>query len=74
MEACMQKRILSPLLDFVFRLLFGDQRNIRLLAAFLKTSLDLPPGEYDRLAIMDPHLKKESEEGKSGVLDVKDML
>ncbi|GHV65233.1 hypothetical protein AGMMS49587_19140 [Spirochaetia bacterium] len=67
----MQKRILSPLNDFVFRLLFGDQRNIKLLTAFLKASLDLPSEEYDRLIIIDPHLKKEKKEGKSGVLDVK---
>jgi predicted transposase/invertase (TIGR01784 family) len=65
------KKILSPRIDFVFRLLFGDQRNIRILTAFLKAALDLPPEEYGDLAIVDPHLKKETEDGKSGVVDVK---
>ncbi|GHU55445.1 hypothetical protein FACS189442_3040 [Spirochaetia bacterium] len=65
------KKILSPLNDFVFRLLFGDQRNIKFLAAFLKAALDLPPEEYDHLTIVDPHLKKETKDGKGGVLDVK---
>ena len=57
--------------DFVFRLIFGDQRNVDILAAFLRSVLDIPDDEYDHLTIVDPFLKKESEDDKYGILDVK---
>jgi hypothetical protein len=69
----MEKRM--PLLpvksDFVFRLIFGDQRNVDILAAFLRSVLDIPDDEYDHLTIVDPYLKKESEDDKYAILDVK---
>jgi predicted transposase/invertase (TIGR01784 family) len=55
----------------VFKLIFGDQRNVDILAALLKAALKLPDSEYDRLTIVDPHLKRESEDDKMGILDVK---
>ncbi len=58
-------------LDFVFKLIFGDQRNTDILAGFLKSILDISDDEYDRLTIIDPHVKKESEDDKYGILDVK---
>jgi predicted transposase/invertase (TIGR01784 family) len=57
--------------DFIFKLIFGDQRNVDILAAFLRAVLDIPDNEYDRLVIVDPHIKKESVDDKYGVLDVK---
>ena len=57
--------------DFVFRLIFGDQRNVDVLGAFLRSVLDIPNDEYDQLTIVDPHLKKESEDDKYAILDVK---
>ena len=57
--------------DFVFKLIFGDQRNVDILISFLASILDLPIGEYERLTIIDPHIKKESLDDKYGVLDVK---
>jgi predicted transposase/invertase (TIGR01784 family) len=57
--------------DFVFKLIFGDQRNADILAEFLKSVLDIPDEEYDRLTVVDPHIKKESENDKYGILDVK---
>jgi predicted transposase/invertase (TIGR01784 family) len=57
--------------DFVFRLIFGDQRNVDILAAFLRAVLDIPDEEYDRLTIVDPHLKKEADDDKYAILDVK---
>ena len=57
--------------DFVFRLIFGDQRNMDILGAFLRSVLDIPDDEYDHLTIVDPFLKKESEEDKFAILDVK---
>ena len=67
-----KKILLLPVTsDFIFKLIFGDQRNIDILAAFLKSVLDIPDEEYDRLVIVDPHIKKESADDKYGILDVK---
>ena len=57
--------------DFIFKLIFGDQRNVDILAAFLRAVLDIPDEEYERLVIVDPHIKKESVDDKYGILDVK---
>ena len=57
--------------DFVFKLIFGDQRNVDILAAFLKTVLKIPDDEFDHITIIDPHIKKESLNDKYGILDVK---
>jgi len=57
--------------DFVFKLIFGDQRNVDILADFLKSVLDIPEEEYDYLTIVDPYLKKASEDDKYGILDVR---
>ena len=66
------KRPLLPVRsDFVFKLIFGDQRNVDILAAFLKSVLDIPDEEYDRLTIVDPYVKKEAKDDKYGILDVK---
>ena len=68
----MNKKPLLPVKsDFVFKLIFGDQRNIDILTGFLKSVLDLPEDEYNRISIVDPHVKKESIDDKFGVLDVK---
>jgi predicted transposase/invertase (TIGR01784 family) len=64
-------KLLKVKLDFVFKLIFGDQRNTDILAGFLKSVLDIPDDEYDRLTIIDPHVKKESADDKYGILDVK---
>lgn len=66
-----KEKLLPVKSDFVFRLIFGDQRNVDILADFLKAVLDIPDEEYDRLTIVDPHVKKESENDKYGILDVK---
>jgi predicted transposase/invertase (TIGR01784 family) len=67
----MEYKMLSPLLDFVFKDLFGDVRRINILEAFLKQSLSLPPEEYGELTITDPHLKREHEDDKLCIVDVK---
>jgi predicted transposase/invertase (TIGR01784 family) len=50
---------------------FGDQKHSENLADLLKTILDLPPEDYDRLIIEDPHLKRFRKRDKQGILDVK---
>jgi len=57
--------------DFIFKLIFGGQRNVDILAEFLKSVLDIPDSEYDHITIVDPHVKKESKRDKYGILDVK---
>jgi hypothetical protein len=49
----MKKKLLSVLNDYVFKLIFGDQRNIDVLADFLQAVLSLPEEEYDYLTIID---------------------
>jgi predicted transposase/invertase (TIGR01784 family) len=62
---------LSPKNDVIFKLLFGDERNIALLTDFLKSVLRLPDDEYDEVIIVDPHLLRENIGDKLGILDVK---
>ena len=70
---CLDKNgsLLPVKYDFVFRLIFGDQRNVDILGAFLRSVLDIPENEYDRLTVIDPFLKKETERDKYAILDVK---
>ncbi|MCL2010313.1 MAG: Rpn family recombination-promoting nuclease/putative transposase [Synergistaceae bacterium] len=63
--------LLPVISDFIFKLIFGDQRNVDILAEFLKSVLDIPDTEYDRITVVDPHVKKESQNDKYGILDVK---
>lgn len=67
----MEINLLSPKSDFIFKLIFGDQRNVDILAAFLQSVLDLPEKEYTKLTVVDPHLKPETADDKLGILDVK---
>ena len=67
----MHKELLSPLYDYVVKIIFGDQKNIANTAGLLKAILDLPAVEYDRLTIVDPFLKRLRKRDKLGILDVK---
>jgi predicted transposase/invertase (TIGR01784 family) len=66
----LDNEIFSPAVDWVFKLLFGDERNKSMLIDLLGSFLELPKEEYD-LVFLDTHLKKESEEDKLGIIDVK---
>jgi predicted transposase/invertase (TIGR01784 family) len=63
--------IVSPLEDYIFAYLFGDQRNIAILAGFLKTILRLPEDEYDSFTIVNPILKRIRKDEKGGIVDVR---
>jgi predicted transposase/invertase (TIGR01784 family) len=63
--------LVSPLADYAFSLLFGDQRNIEVLEGFLKTILDIPPEEYESLTIVNPFLKRLFGRDKMGIVDVR---
>jgi len=64
-------RILSPKLDIIFKLLFGTENSIEILADFLLAVLNLSPDEYDEITISNPFLLQEYKGDKLGILDVK---
>jgi predicted transposase/invertase (TIGR01784 family) len=66
-----QPEILSPLSDYIFSILFGDQRHIDILAAFLKTLLDLPEEDFNSLTIVNPFLKRLFKTAKTGIVDTR---
>ena len=61
----------SLMTDFVFKLVFGVQKNIANIEAFLKAVLDLPPEEYEGLTIKNPFLNRFRKKGKQAILDLK---
>jgi predicted transposase/invertase (TIGR01784 family) len=61
---------LSPRYDVVFKNIFGE-RNIEVLADFLKAVLDLPADEYQDIRMIDPHLLRRHKDGKLGTLDLR---
>ena len=64
-------KILLPKVDVIFRLLFGDKRNIEILIDFLKSVLDLDESEYESITLEDTHLKRETADDKLGIVDVR---
>jgi len=66
----MDDDILPPTDDWIFKLLFGDERNKSLLIDLLKSLVELPDEEYE-LTFLDTHLKPQAEDGKLGIIDVK---
>jgi predicted transposase/invertase (TIGR01784 family) len=66
-----EPKFFAPTNDFVFKMIFGDERNIDILADFLQAVLDLPPEEYEQIQLVDPHARRDHEKDKLGILDVK---
>jgi predicted transposase/invertase (TIGR01784 family) len=62
--------ILPPTNDWIFKLLFGDERNKSILIDLLKSFVELPDEEYE-LTFLDTYLKPEAEEDKMGIVDIK---
>jgi predicted transposase/invertase (TIGR01784 family) len=67
----MQKNFVSPLNDYVVKCIYGDQKNIGNTKGLLKTILDLPPEDYDRLTVIDPFLKRRWKKDKQGIVDIR---
>ncbi|MDR0876416.1 MAG: Rpn family recombination-promoting nuclease/putative transposase [Treponema sp.] len=67
----MNKELLSPIFDFVFKYIWGDQRNSELTAALVRAILRVPESEIDQLTITDPFLKRFWRKDKQGIVDVK---
>ena len=66
----MEHDILPPTDDWIFKLLFGDERNKSILIDLLKSFVELPEEEYE-LTFLDTFLKPEAEDDKLGIVDVK---
>jgi predicted transposase/invertase (TIGR01784 family) len=66
-----KNEIISPLYDFAFTQIFGTRQNLGSTKAFLKTLLDIPEDDYDRLTIEDSTLKRFFKKDKKGVVDLK---
>jgi predicted transposase/invertase (TIGR01784 family) len=67
----MASKLYSATNDHIFKRVFGDERNTDILAAFLKTVLDIPAEDYEEIKICDPIFKMEGEDDKIGILDLK---
>ncbi|MDR0587695.1 MAG: Rpn family recombination-promoting nuclease/putative transposase, partial [Burkholderiales bacterium] len=67
----MKNKPLSPKYDVVFKAVFGDLANVFILTDFLKAVLDLPEDEYQEIALVDPHLLRETKADKLGILDLR---
>jgi predicted transposase/invertase (TIGR01784 family) len=67
----MKDEIISPLEDFAFSQIFGNQRNIAITNAFLKTLLDIPEAEYHKLTVVSPVLQRFHKKDKMGIVDLK---
>ena len=64
----MEKPLLSPVNDHVFKRVFGGHLNV--LADFLAAVLNLPVCSQD-LTVIDPHSLSNKGDDKISVLDVK---
>jgi predicted transposase/invertase (TIGR01784 family) len=62
---------ISPLEDFVFKQIFGEQKNIDITRDFLKTLLDIPDDDLGKLTVVNPSLGKILKRGKIGIVDIK---
>jgi len=69
-ENSIQDTILSPKNDWIFKLLFGDERNKSILVDFLQAFIELPNEEFE-ITLIDTHLKREDEDDKLSILDIK---
>ncbi|MDP4146881.1 MAG: Rpn family recombination-promoting nuclease/putative transposase [Bacillota bacterium] len=63
--------IMSPKNDFVFKYIFGNEKNKDLLIVFLSDILTLPEEEFAEIEILNSELLKEFKEDKKGILDVR---
>lgn len=67
----MNETFISPLYDFAFAEIFGNQKKINNTVGFLKTLLDIPEEEYGLLKVESSFLRKVVRTGKTGIVDLK---
>ena len=68
------KFIMRPVVDFVFKLLFGDAKRTERLESLLSSILKLPKEEFENITIINPELQKEFINDKYGILDIRASL
>ena len=66
--------IMLPVVDFVFKLLFGDVSHKERLISLISAVLDKPKEEFADITIVNTELPKLFAEDKKGVLDIRVML
>jgi predicted transposase/invertase (TIGR01784 family) len=64
------REILLPKNDFLFKLIFGNARNEKLLKSFLRALLDLPDDEFG-VVFLDTRLNPDFVDDKLCVLDIR---
>lgn len=69
-----QSFIMSPKVDFAFKLLFGDEKNKDLLIELLATILKLPKENFQGIELLNTELLREFKDDKKGILDVRAKL
>jgi predicted transposase/invertase (TIGR01784 family) len=71
--AIVRRRTLDPKLDVVFKLLFADERNQRLLISLLTAVLE-PDQPIVNVVVLNPETPKETVIDKGAILDVRAQL
>jgi len=65
------RRILSPLRDLPFKVVFGDEKERLPVTGLIEDVRDEPSGTIKRIRIADPHAHPRSKGGKRPVLDLR---
>jgi len=65
------KELLNPGNDFVFKLIFGDLRNVDITRDFLSSVLNLSVQELSTLAFTNTEFLREHKTDKKGILDIR---
>jgi predicted transposase/invertase (TIGR01784 family) len=63
--------LMSPKIDFVFKLLFGDEKNKDILIAFLSDVLRLSEEYFQGIELINNELLRGFAEDRKGILDVR---
>ena len=66
--------IMLPVVDFVFKLLFGDIKHKERLISLLSAVLKLPKEVFAGIEIINTELPRLFEEDKKGILDIRAKL
>lgn len=66
--------IMSPKVDFVFKYIFGNEKDKDVLISLLSAVLELPKKEFKNIEIINNELFREFKEDKKGILDVRAKL
>jgi predicted transposase/invertase (TIGR01784 family) len=68
------KFIMLPIVDFVFKQLFGDPKRTERLKSLLKGILKLSDDDLEDIAIINSELPRDFADDKYGILDIRAML